>query len=457
MDLYLKSLQLILRHQLYYLIHKKHLPSEIEIVVQDLWSVRISQIVDKFDEENQEMHSSQGFGTETSDSETEAEHDSLSVKTRDKKLKQNPTLIDCLALCYLGAVTLRLPVTPGDIRTWTIEEEMPYWNAIRLIPPTMRNGLLPSLQSSLQPNSLLSLKRFYASLTGLQVAFEKKFSIAWPPLNVPVLLFRYLKDLALPLELYSATIRLGEIQGFDFAFRASKTTSYSTKHLPEAHLISCLVICVKAIYPFDGITCFPRSTAEPGATAIDWGEWCKAMKEAKEEARGGRAYHSKEELTNIQEKDVFRMSNEQLDQYLDFYLTRFIDDTHLDLHNADDAFHEALYGMFPVTSNNAMQTQQQPTDLQNSKKLELVREVHRRIKGVQVVESGTGQQVPRPGTHYIAYNKSSLPEYARVFYEEAARVAGLTYEMLIQSVGAIERKIARDKSRGKHIRSNLDD
>ncbi|KAJ4354304.1 uncharacterized protein N0V89_006038 [Didymosphaeria variabile] len=438
----------ILRHQLAFMIQKKGLPAELETVVQDLWTLRILQLANKIRDETQESGSSQVFSTQ--ESETEADEDPLILQSRRKKLQENPTLIDCLALCYLGTLTLRLPVTPGDVYTWTTEEDMPYLNAIRLIPPAMRNRLPATYHSAFSPYSLLNLRRFYTAYTNMLAGLELKYSIAWPSLNVPVVLFRYLKDLALPLELYDATMRLGEKLGYDFALYIAPRQKFNITSLPEARLISCLVICVKLIFPFDDSKRHPRSAAEPAATAMDWPAWSGLIKEARAAERGGRHRYTTEELTKVQEKDVFSMSGAELDQYLDFYLANFVDETHIQTKTSDDAFQAAMYNLFPVAADPDTQPQAISADQRHEKKLELVRAVHNTIKEVNAVADDEDVNVLRPGARYPEYtNEHNLPPHAARFYEEAARISGLTMDMLVRCVRHIERKIAREQGRRK--------
>jgi RNA polymerase I-specific transcription initiation factor RRN7 len=450
-----KCLQLILRHQVAYLIQKKGLPAELESVVRDLWTLRILQLGHKIRNESQDSGSSQVFSTQ--ESETEAEDDPLVLQSRKKKLQENPTLIDCLALCYLGTLTLRLPVTPGDIYTWTTEEDMPYLNAIRLITPPMRNRLPATYHSAFSPYTLLNLKRFYTAYANLLAGLELKYSIAWPALNVPVILFRYLKDLALPLELYDATMRLGEKLGYDFALYITPRQRLNIASLPEARLISCLVVCVKLIFPFDDTKRHPRSVTEPAATAIDWPAWSRLIKAGRAAKRGGEQRYTMEELTRVEEKDVLSMSGGELDEYLDFYLANFVDEMHIQSKSSDDAFQAAMYNLFPVASDAKSEPQNASTNLQHEKKLELVRAVHGTIKEVRAIADDEGVDVLRPGAQYVEYTKeSNMPPHAARFYEEAARVSGLTLDMLGRCVRHIERKIAREQGRRKHVESHED-
>lgn len=454
-DLYIKCLQLILRHQLQFLVQKKGLPSELESVVRDLWTLRMLQIGHKIRNDSQDSGSSRVFSTQ--ESETEAEDDPLMLRSKRKKLQENPTLIDCLALCYMGTLALRLPVTPGDIYTWTTEEEMPYLNAIRLITPTMKKHLPATYYSAFSPYSLLNLRRFYSAYTNILAGLEFKHSIAWPALNVPVLLFRYLKDLALPLEIYDATIRLGEKLGYDFALYITPKQDFNMTSLPEARLISCLVICVKLFFPFDDTQRHPRTGGEPAATRIDWPGWCSLIKEAKATRRDGRKRYTTEELTKVVEKDVFAMSGEELDRYLDFYLANFLDETHFQTHGAKDDFQGAMYSLFPVASDADTHTEQTSAGLRYEKQLEIVRWVHNATEEVRAVADGQ-TDVLRPGAHYSEYTKDSdLPEHAVTFYKEAARISGLTFDMLVRCVRHIERKIAREQGRRTLLEAQIVD
>lgn len=413
--------------------------------------LRILHLGNKISIESQDPISSQTFTTE--ESEPETEDDPPILRSRKRKLDGNPTLIDCLALCYIGSVTLRLPVTPGDIYRWTTEEDMPYTNAIRLIPAPMKIRLPSTYHNALSPDNFLNLRRFYGSVVNILIGFESTFTIIWPPLNVPVLLFRYLKDLALPLEIYDATIRLGEKLGYDFALHITPRQKFRITDLPEARLMSCLTICVKLFFPFDDVTRHPRTIREPAATRVDWAAWSRLTREARAEDRGGEHKYTTEELTRVKEKDVINMSNDQLDQYLDFYLSNFLDETHLSSEGPVDDFEAALFDMFPVASESHHRTQKLSTEMQNDKQLKYVREVNGATEEVKVIAAEGDNEIIRPGVQYMEYNENNLSDHARLFFEEAAKVAGLTTDMLVGCVRHIERQIARNQGRRKKAES----
>lgn len=77
--------------------------------------------------------------------------------------------------------------------------------------------------------------------------------------------------------------------------------------------------------------------------------------------------------------------------------------------------------------------------------------------------NGDGEQdddsIPRPGSSYRFYRtESSLPETARVFYETAARLSGLSLDSLIRAVFQTELKVQqwqedqrRAEYHGEHV------
>lgn len=88
------------------------LPAELEVVVKDLWSLRLRLLQHRLQTASDEntVFSSQ-INSETG---TEGpEHKDL--ENRRSRIKTVPSLIDSLGLCYLGMMMLRLPISLGDM------------------------------------------------------------------------------------------------------------------------------------------------------------------------------------------------------------------------------------------------------------------------------------------------------------------------------------------------------
>ncbi|EOA86215.1 uncharacterized protein SETTUDRAFT_110134 [Exserohilum turcica Et28A] len=367
-DLYLKCLQLVLRHQLWFLVRDKGLPAELEALVYDLWSLRIAQLEDKIasneDPSSNPQSQSQVFNTlESGDDATDTEkgHVSSMMRKRDRRLSTAPNLNDCVLLCYLGITTLRLPFTPGDLYAWVADGKLAYCRAIKLLPLAMRDRLPPTYRANLDPIAPLTYTRFYRTLTDLQTSYDADHGILWPPLNFSLLSYRYLRELALPLELYAATKRLGDLLGYDFAPHYEGKKRLGIRHLPEAQLVSCIIVCIKILYPFDQEQRQWGLSTQHTMTAMNWDVWCKEMR--------------------------------------------------LPLHHEFD----------------------------------VVKAVHSAMEPVPNVADEDGQTL-RAGQAYPRWRtRGELPEAARLLFEKARRLAGLSMNMLILAVGFTEARIEQWK------------
>ena len=450
-DLYLKCLQLILRHQIWFLVQEKGLPAELETIVFDLWTLRIAQFGHRIPATNSEadlQSQSQIFSTLESEESDTTDHDRgllPQTRRRERKLATAPNLKDCLALCYIGLLTLRLPITPGDIYAWAIDGKLAYQKAITYLPLAMRDRLPASYHDVLGPSTLLKYKSLYTTINHLQISFEKDHGILWPGLNAPLLLFRYLKELALPLELYDATLRLGELLGYDFALHHEGYSRLGIRHLPEAQLIGCLTVCVKLFYPFDDEKRSPQTLSEPTATRIDWKIWHKHMDVARSGQRGDEKHFNTEELYMLEEKEVFSMSSNQLDRYLDFYTDTFLDEAEIQRTKDSDEFRHALYEMFPIDGKDQQPRCQLSETLPHQERLEVVKVVHSSMEPVAAVpEEEAGSSVLRPGERYQSWKREQdVPGQAKKFFEEEAKLAGFSMDMFVMAVFFTETRIAR--------------
>ncbi|USP75608.1 rna polymerase i specific transcription initiation factor rrn7 [Curvularia clavata] len=451
-DLYLKCLQLILRHQVWFLVHDKGLPAELETVVHDLWALRIVGLEDKIasneDASSNSQSQSQVFNTlESEDEGTDMEtgHVSGGKGRRGNRLSTAPNLSDCLALCYLGFITLRLPCTPGDLHAWVTDGNLAYRRAIRLLPLAMRERLPPAYRAVLDPSAQITYPRFYKTLTDLQKSYDTHHGIIWPPLNVPLLLLYYLRALALPLELYDATRRLGELLGYDFAPHYVDKKRLGIRDIPEAQLISCLLICIKLLYPLGQEQRYCRTQTENSAMQMNWDAWCKEMKAVDNIKDTDAGCLTAEAMAKLQEKDVFNMSPAEMDQYLDFYADTFLDDAEIQRTKDADDFRNALFDMFPIESDTKHPPKRTSRRLPLSQELELVKRVQSMM--VTVPKAGDANEpLVEPGQAYPLWKtQDDLPEAARVLFEKAAKLAGLSMNMLLVAVKFTEASVEQWK------------
>lgn len=175
--------------------------------------------------------------------------------------------------------------------------------------------------------------------------------MSFPPLNAPPLLYRYIKRLALPGEIsvrlclagleaddkflvviYSAVKQLQDLLGFTFSFPTRIEGKWRHLHLPELQLVTLIVISTKLIFSLDGVKRYPTSSQEPAAQVMDWKFWAQTQRHFdNRDVSRGKIGKGKEIL--VSEKDVFGMTLDQLDEYMDWYENGWLDkgkgtDTH---------------------------------------------------------------------------------------------------------------------------------
>jgi RNA polymerase I-specific transcription initiation factor RRN7 len=169
--------------------------------------------------------------------------------------------------------------------------------------------------------------------------------------------------------------------------------------------------------------------------------WIGAI--AKDRQRGETDRFTGEELVSLQDKDIFSMQPGQLDQYLDFYADTFLDNAEIQRTRENDDFRNALYQMFPTEGEQ--DSSQLPHGLPSEDGLKMVQSVHSNMRAMTTVDDAeAGMDTVRPGQLYPLYkNEQDLPAQARQFYEEVARLAGLSMEMLIMAVFATEGRVEK--------------
>ena len=110
------------------MIKQKGFPAELEAIVKDLWSLRLPLIQEKFFESQPGLSADEGderSGGEAKLYSSQLETDDTAAETEDedhdvpggkrKSERTTPSLVDSLALCYMGLMVLRVPVSLGEM------------------------------------------------------------------------------------------------------------------------------------------------------------------------------------------------------------------------------------------------------------------------------------------------------------------------------------------------------
>lgn len=70
---------------------------------------------------------------------------------RIKRSFRPPGLMVTLALCYLAAIMLRIPISLGDLHRWVDSQDIPYTLALQEIPENMKQPLNATYIKALRP------------------------------------------------------------------------------------------------------------------------------------------------------------------------------------------------------------------------------------------------------------------------------------------------------------------
>ncbi|KAL1386596.1 RNA polymerase I-specific transcription initiation factor Rrn7 [Phyllosticta capitalensis] len=448
LELYLHCYQLILWKQSHWLINTKGLPAELEFVVHDLWALRLQSLKTKV--ETASDAESQVFSSQSEGETTDTDNDNVARLTRRGRQPDGaPKLIDTIVLCYLAMLMLRLPACLGDLFAWAANGELVYYRARAHVPPDMRDRLPATYHNALEPSSTLTPTTLQKAVVDLFIAYAREYGMAFPPLNYPLVLFRYLKDLTLPLEVYPAVLSLANLVGYNFSFPEFGTRRrLRPADLPEAQVASLVVVAVKLLYPWDAVERHPYSASDLGAMKLDWAAWTKASRHLSElTAPRGRVNF--ERAIQTAESDVMRMEGKEVDDYLNWYEDMFIDESAEKLPRVDD-FRKALFKMFPTGLPAGQEREPVPSGLEDDK---LAKAQEKRIRAVQGTlmpieavpkEAEDAERVRRPGSFYKRYREPvELEGTAKIFYETVAKQAGLTLKSLVKGVFFTERRLER--------------
>ncbi|KUL88545.1 hypothetical protein ZTR_05370 [Talaromyces verruculosus] len=373
--------------------------------------------------------------------------DSTHISAR--KSTDSPLLKETLGLCYLACLLLRLPVSIGDIYKYAIRNEIPFVKALKSIPQEMKDRMSPQHTRDLSIQVMPSNEDIHETVNQLVAMYSREYNVVFPPLNMPLMLFQFIRQLALPLEIYPIVRRLQQLFKFRFKFSSKKKWTLKAENYPEAQLLGLIVVATKLIFPFSNAKGFPSVPTEPAAQLIDWNLWRAAQKEFESlDKIPGRLPKGQE--INVNEGNVFHMTEGQLDDYLDWY-----QDTWLDQKQAG----HPLADMFPLTPAKPDNRPDLKTGTEIQEEIDKkVREMTAGIRLAKIIPDDQAkgkkenavdeysdeekEKIPRPGSSYRIYKtESDLPKTARKFYETAADLAGLSLRTLIAAVNRIETKL----------------
>lgn len=213
---------------------------------------------------------------------------------------------------------------------------------------------------------------------------------------------------------------------------------------PELRVMGLIVVGVKLLEPLDDVVRKPESIFDPASMRVRWESWKEVMSE--KDVKGLKPG----EEVKVREEDVFEMSGEKLDDYLNWYQGTWMDDK-------EDKLPRQILDLFPLEP--VQEKQVEGGDEQSA--TEKVKTVQRSL---QVVDPVTNEQaryaakeVIRPGTKYPRWKEvGMLSETERLFMEKAAELAGCSLEVLVKTVYMLESKFETLVRKADRKRKDMD-
>lgn len=254
------------------------------------------------------------------------------------------------------------------------------------------------------------------------------------------------------VEIYDAVKSLQALLDVKFEYPKPKAVIERKKahHYPDVQLMVLIVIATKLFFPFDDVKRYPTTGKEPAAQTMDWSQWALAQKAFDSDSHFGKTI-GKRAAIHVTDNDVFNMSTDQMDHYMDWYANNWLDKSRAPGRLAE---------MFPI--HRAGESQPKPTtdpesstsavsDNTTKEKIDaLLHTVMQDIKARRVIPEDVDEP-KRPGKIYRRYRwESQLSGPARTFYEIAAQLAAVPLKTLVRAVTLTEFKIAKDDEKRQH-------
>lgn len=337
-------------------------------------------------------------------------------------------------------ILLHLPVSTADLCQWISDGDLLYYYSSKAAPPDLRRRLPAYLQRQLEPESVLRGQHLHLAVSETIMHLSEQYGMHCPPINSTLLLYRWLKILALPIEIFAAVRRISRM--LEIKFDHNHTARSNLARMPELLLMALVVVAVKLLFPLDGIDRYSASTNDLSALSMDWDAWTAAADNTND------ADHlNYQDALTATETSCLALGSDGLDQYLDWYqeniASEHVNERGPAARNAD--FRRAILSMFPTAivtqptlENNedhdsiAKRLWQSQSELSPRR---ILHDQHRPPQGV--------------GTHYRRYRRTedllSGSKGVLKLYELAAQHSGVSIELIIRAVLYIESKLEREE------------
>ncbi|OAA54808.1 RNA polymerase 1 specific transcription initiation factor [Niveomyces insectorum RCEF 264] len=398
-------------------------------------------------------------------------------RSEPDELWNMPSVLETLALCYLGGVLLRLPYRIGDFCRWAKTEQIPYLGAIDHLPRPMRERLPSGYQAALMTrNAPFTGGELHDAVLALSRGFHINYQLAFPGLNVPPILWRWTRELGLPIDVYVGVLELTKLSNVTFCYPLDDPRIFYLDH-PDIFLLSTVVFVTKLLYPFhlpDG----GHTTAEPSRSTddadeagegvhgdesrkpalmpppfrMDWAKWSAIFPPSPAHEPGPSGALERRDMIKLRARDVSSLTGTQIDAYLDWHQKTRIKER-------ED--HRHLLRLFPLQAIPPRPQAQEESEEAIDARYHLVQTTclvptTTTTTTTAAAEDGktpaeptaaagsappTGNHARRAAFLLESYRtEADLPDTAHAFYSRAAEIAGITVSILAREVYRLEQR-----------------
>lgn len=360
---------------------------------------------------------------------------------------------------------LRSPLITADMYVWISGGQLLYYQAFKSLDIVMHNRLPARYHELLNPRVLLRIERLQTALTDTIEYYGLFAGMECPPSNYRLWLYRFVRELQLPLEVYAATLRLADLLGVNFDHTGHATNRERLKALkpPENRLIILVVISTKLLFPMDGQERTPRKPTELAVLGLDWTTWIQARRDLSS-AKTTSEELSYNQALRITDVDMMSMSDDKLDQYMDWYEKAYVEaePSEKRRNRGEVGFRKAMYRMFPISRSGTTGHIDDVESVNTAEVASMARQddaiktTQARLKPLRVLSDQaveeTYAKVTRPGDHYEQYQKlDDLKGTAKILYEEAANVVGMSVNHMVQGVYSYEKRLETWIKKGQAV------
>ncbi|KAK0619877.1 hypothetical protein B0T14DRAFT_520089 [Immersiella caudata] len=349
-------------------------------------------------------------------------------------------------MVYLGCLLRQEPIRVGDIWRWARSGQMPFLGAIDLIPQDWRDRLPGWAQKAM----LTRYARFegselHTAVTDLMLGYREHYELVFPKLPIAPLLLIWIRDLALPAEVYHYAQELCSRLGLIFTFPTRenqnrgpiKALKHSSIDIPDVLLTVSVIVAAKYLYPLDGVERFPLDEKDPLTLRMDWTAWEAEFQKLETKVRTRIDYEK------LDPEEIWSMSKEEVHAYMDW-----LQESQIEQNPKYETSIDLLFPLRDVQPPRVVKDMGEEEILARSRRIQATAT---RIEPRPRAASEEG--VYRLGDLHQCFKEvKELEGPAKRLYEVTAEMAGLTLEDLVKAVYNMEKMMVGWQKREKHRR-----